>query len=348
MGPSSRPAPCIGSGAPVLSDRADPRLPARLELALDVATVAQEPLSEEERYYTERARASNTRRGYRSDLADFAGWCTTKNLVALPAEPTTVTAYLVALARAGAKVATMGRRLSSISYAHRFAGVANPVGHPRVQGVWEGIRREHAQDVDQAPPLMPPVLWDVLGVLPADLSGIRDRALILVGFVGALRRSELAAIVLEDLEPHPKGMVLRIPRSKTDQHGAGQVVVLPASSRPGRCPVASLQAWCSAGGVSSGPVFRPVRRGGHSAGTRAMGEAAINRAVQRACERALGSGADYTAHSLRAGFATYAAQRGAPDRAIAHQTRHRSMASLGQYIRTESAWSDNAATALDL
>ncbi len=253
----------------------------------------------------------------------------------------------------------MSRRLSSIAYAHRFAALPNPVDSPRVHAVWEGIRRERAQPVDQAPPLMPPVLWDVLAALPDDLSGTRDRALLLVGFVGAFRRSELAGLERSHVADHPKGLVITIPRSKTDPHGKGQLVVLPHSSRPERCPVASLATWLEVLGTAGEseqaedgvevPVFRPVHRNGTSVATRAMSKAAINNAVQRACVRALGSAASaYSAHSLRAGFATYASQRGASDRAIAHQTRHRSLASLDQYIRMESAWADNAATALDL
>jgi site-specific recombinase XerD len=323
-----------------------------------------EPLTEEERWFAERARSANTRRAYRSDLADFAGWCEQAKRSALPASPATLSAYLTYLAGHGAKVPTMSRRLSSIAYAHRFASQPNPVDSPRVHVVWEGIRREQAQPVDQAPPLMPPVLWEVLDALPEDRSGVRDRALLLVGFVGAFRRSELAAMQRSHIGAHPKGLVVTIPRSKTDPYGKGQLVVLPHSSRPERCPVTSLLAWLESAGIADEPeaveeqgregdppalVFRPVHRNGKTVAPRGMSEAAINDAVQRACVRAvIPQARSYSAHSLRAGFATYAAQRGASDRAIAHQTRHRSLASLDQYIRMESAWADNAATALDL
>ena len=348
-------------GLPVLRPEA---LPAGFERALDSDAEAEEDeaLTEEERWYAERARSANTRRAYRSDLADFAGWCEGAGRSALPASPATLSAYLTYLARHGAKVPTMSRRLSSIAYAHRFAGQANPVDSPRVHAVWEGIRRERSQPVDQAPALMPPVLWDVLGALPDDLSGGRDRALLLVGFVGAFRRSELASLQRPHVAPHPRGLIITIPTSKTDPYGKGQLVVLPHSSRPERCPVASLLAWLEAAGIPEDPeepdetsaqapvfVFRPVHRNGATVAKRGMSEAAINNAVQRACMRALVPEArSYSAHSLRAGFATYASQRGASDRAIAHQTRHRSLASLDQYIRMESAWTDNAATALDL
>lgn len=361
-------------------------LPAGFARALEAAPAGDEPpLTDDEIFFAERARAANTRRAYRADLADFARWCKVEGRAALPASADTVSAYLTYMARHGAKVPTMSRRLSSIAFVHRFGGHPNPVDTPRVLAVWEGIRRERAQPVDQAPALMPPVLWEVLDALPThvpppgarrdasenekedwpkDLSGLRDRALLLVGFVGALRRSELAAMRAEHVGEHPRGLVVAIPKSKTDPYGEGHLVVLPYSSRPERCPVTSVRAWLEAANITEGFVFRRVHRSGKSVlplrsrtladGTRVvlcgMTEAAINDAVQRACVRALGSekGMTYSAHSLRAGFATYASQRGASDRAIAHQTRHRSLASLNQYIRIENAWADNAATALDL
>ncbi len=350
-------------GLPILRPEV---LPAGFERALESTPEPEgdEPLTAEERWFAERARSANTRRAYRSDLADFAGWCEREFRTALPASPATLSAYLTYLAGHGAKVPTMSRRLSSIAYAHRFASQPNPVDSPRVHVVWEGIRREQAQSVDQAPPLMPPVLWDVLSALPEDRSGVRDRALLLVGFVGAFRRSELAAMQRAHIGAHPKGLVVTIPRSKTDPYGKGQLVVLPHSSRPERCPVTSLLAWFEEAGIAHEPealaeqgdersppvlVFRPVHRNGKTVAPRGMSEAAISDAVQRACVRAvIPQARSYSAHSLRAGFATYAAQRGASDRAIAHQTRHRSLASLDQYIRMESAWADNAATALDL
>jgi integrase len=179
-----------------------------------------------------------------------------------------------------------------------------------------------------------------------------------------MRRSELAALRVEHVGEDPKGPVVAIPKSKTDSYGEGQLVVLPHSSRPERSPVVALQAWLEAAAVREDFVFRRVHRNGKTVmplriratadGSReelpGMSEAAINDAVQRACVRALGreKGATYSAHSLRAGFVTYASQRGASDRVIAHQTRHRSLASLNQYIRIESAWADNAGIALDL
>lgn len=293
------------------------------------------------------ARAPNTRRAYRSDWADFTGWAVGARRVPLPADPETVNRYVLALIAAGAKTTTVARRLSSIGHAHRTAGHPSPTDHPRVQLVWDGVRRAYPAETRGAPPLMPPVLWDVLDALPDTAVGHRDRALLLVGFVGALRRSELAAARVGDLDDHPRGRVLRIPASKTDRYSAGQLVVLPAG-RPGRCPVVALDAWLAhLDRDVGGPLFRAALRSGRIL-PGGLGPVAVNQTVQRACTAALGPGHGYSAHSLRSGFVTHAAARGAADRAIAHQTRHRSMASVARYIRHETAWIDNAATALDL
>ena len=207
---------------------------------------------------------------------------------------------------------------------------------------------------------MPPDLWDVLDLCPTvktwktrgrlpepDLAGLRDRALLLVGFVAALRRSEISALNIDDMAEHPSGLVLALPRSKTNQHGDhAELVVLPRGNSAGRCPVTVLNEWVHTVGIIDGPVFRPVSKGNRPL-PRRLTAGAVNNLVQQATTRA-GLDGDYSAHSLRAGFGTYAHLRGASDRAIAHQTRHRSLASVGTYIRIHTAWEDNAATQLGL
>lgn len=166
----------------------------------------------------------------------------------LPASPAAISQYLTYLAAQGAKVGTMSRRLSAIRYAHQLQELPDPTKHARVVAVWEGIRRIHGQPPVQSRPLMPPDLFTVLDACPttrawADpkrpaephLGGARDRVMLLVGFVAALRRSELTAITLEDLQEHPNGLVLSLPRSKTNQYGQdAELTVLPRAwqSRP--------------------------------------------------------------------------------------------------------------------
>jgi site-specific recombinase XerD len=320
----------------------------------------EEPLTAAEAGYARAARAANTLRGYRSDWAEFTAWCRTRALQPLPATPATLTGYLTDLADAGAKVGTMARRLSSIRFAHAAHDLPDPTAAARVRAVWEGIRRVHGAPPEQAKPLMPPDLFDVLDACPVtrtwrtrgrppepDLAGARDRALLLVGFVGALRRSELAALDLGDVAEHANGLVLSLNRSKTNQTGEeAELVVLPRAGNPDRCPVAALQTWLTRAGITTGPVFRAVTKSNRPS-PRGLHPESVNDLVRAAAARA-GLTEQISAHSLRAGFVTYAHLRGASDRAIAHQTRHRSLATLGTYVRVQQAWTDNAATSLGL
>lgn len=326
---------------------------------LDLAAAL--PLSEEEASYVAAARAPNTLRGYRSDWAEFTAWCARRRVEPLPAEASTISDYLTELARAGAKVGTMSRRLSAIRFAHHLRDLPDPTTGARVVAVWEGIRRSHGVPPEQADPLMPPELFEVLAACPrtkvwktrgrpaeTDLAGLRDRALLLVGFFAALRRSELAALSVEQFTEHPSGLVLALTHSKTNQYGdQAELVVLPRAGHPGRCPVTALHAWLTAAAIDEGPVLRPISKGNRPL-RRQLHPESINDLVQAAVRRAGLDPAGYSAHSLRAGFVTYAHLRGASDRAIAHQTRHRSLATVGTYIRIHEAWTDNAATQLGL
>src|SRR3984885_9994820 len=165
--------------------------------------VDEVPLGDDERAYVAAARAANTLKGYRSDWGEWCGWCAQEGLDPLAGEAAAISRYLVFLAGVGAKVGTMARRLSAMRFAFRMRGLPDPTGAARVVAVWEGIRRTHGAPANQAAPLMPPELLDVLEACPGtktwatpgrsnerDMAGARDKALLLVGFVGALRRSE--------------------------------------------------------------------------------------------------------------------------------------------------------------
>ncbi len=327
------------------------------------AVAAAHPLTPDEVEYAEKARSANTLRGYQSDWNEFTTWCMTHSFESMPAEPAAVSQYLTELARHGAEVGTMSRRLSAIRFAHTLRNLPSPTDHARVAVVWEGIRRTHNAPPDQSAALMPPELFDVIDACPVekswkaknrppepDLAGLRDRALLLVGFVGALRRSELAALSVDHIGEHPNGLVISLPRSKTNQTGEhSELIVLPrGNSDPTRSPVPALHIWLDAAGIESGLVFRAVSKGNRVL-DRGLHPGSINTLIQRAVTTSnLDNPASYSAHSLRAGFVTYAHLRGASDRAIAHQTRHRSLSTIGGYVRIHEAWTDNAATQLGL
>lgn len=330
---------------------------------LDAADDAQTLTADEQRYVSA-ARAANTLRGYRSDWTEFTNWCLSHGHEPLPAPPAAVSGYLTELAGYGAKVGTMSRRLSAIKFAHSMRNLPDPTSNARVVAVWEGVRRTHGAPPEQASPLMPPELRTVLGACPTtrtwktrgrapepDRAGARDRALLLVGFVAALRRSELAALDISHLDDHANGLVLALPRSKTNQRGEEtELVVLPRAGDIDLCPVTALRTWLDLSEIAEGPIFRPVAKNNRPL-PRRLSTGAVNDLVQQAVARSQIDSKgerDWSAHSLRAGFVTYAHLRGASDRAIAHQTRHRSLATIGTYVRVEQAWTDNAATQLGL
>lgn len=323
-----------------------------------------EALSSLEAKYASKARAANTLRGYRSDWADWSTWCADHGHTPLPAAPVALSRYLTDLAEAGASVGTMARRKSALRLAHQLRGLADPSTSPRVRLVWEGIVREHGAPPAQALPLMPPLLWDVLDACPTtktwktkgrdpepSLGGARDRALLLVGFVTALRPSELVALDWEDLRPDARGYSAGMTRSKTNQTGKLEVVVIPhgSSPLPTRCPVTALDAWRDAlpENLRTGPLLRSVNKGNRPGGRLSVD--AVTTLVKAAVQRAGVPAADvehYSARSLRSGFVTYARERGIPSEDIARQTRHRSLATLGIYTRHLDAWTRNAATRL--
>ena len=294
----------------------------------------------EARDYLRQAKAANTLRAYRADWRDFAGWCAARGREALPAAVDTVALYLTEQA-CTRRVSTLTRRLAALSEAHQLAGFESPAAAPAIRVLMAGIRRaKSAAPVQKKPPLAAD-LERMLAGLPENLAGLRDAALLLAGFAGAFRRSELVALDWEDVEFAQQGLVLQIRRSKTDPAGQGRTIAIPYARHAGLCPVRALEAWRDHAGSATGPVFLRVDRHGNVGCTR-LSDRAVARAVQRACRRAGLAPAAYAGHSLRAGFATAAAAGGASERAILNQTGHRSLPVLRRYIRQGSLFEDNA------
>lgn len=304
------------------------------------------PVVARARDYAANSKADATWRAYRSDWSCFETWCAARGLEPLPAAGHTVALYIADLAQTR-KPTTIQRRLSTITQRHRLAGYDSPVRTVEVSATWAGIRRELGTAQRRVDPITTAVLRTMVDVLPTRLIGTRDRALLLLGFAGAFRRSELVALDVEDLAEVPEGLRVTLRRSKTDQDGAGTVVAIPYGSRPDTCPVRAVRAWLKAAGVESGPVFRPVDRHGTVAATR-LSDRAVAEVIKRTCTRAGLDAARYSGHSLRAGFATAAGEAGVAERHIARQTRHRSMSMLRRYIREGDMWRDNAASEVGL
>jgi site-specific recombinase XerD len=311
-------------------------------------TVSIEPATDAARAYVAASKADNTRRAYRSDWAHFGAWCESHGLAALPALPQTVALYLADQASAGMKVSTLGRRLAAISKAHQASGLESPAAmrHAAVAEVWQGIRRTEGIAPAQKAAATTDTLRAMLRHLPAGLLGIRDRALLLLGFAGAFRRSELVGLTVADLAFGTDGLTVTLRRSKTDQAGAGRKVGIPYGGTPATCPVRAVQAWLEASSLTDGPLLRSVDRHGR------MGASLSDRAVALTVKRyaaAAGLNAEqFAGHSLRAGLATSAAAAGVSERAIMQQTGHRSTAMVRRYIREASLFSNNAAAKVGL
>lgn len=299
-----------------------------------------------------RTKAPATVRAYRSDWADFVTWCATSGFDALPATAGTVAAYVAELAqppddRAPLKSSTITRRLSAISEAHRLAGFESPTSDRLVRDTMAGIRRM----LGVARTQKRGISTDDLRAAVAELGGrpieVRDRVVLLVGFAGGFRRSELVSIDLEDLEERPEGLLIRLGVTKTDQEGAGRSVEIVYGDSPATCPVRAIRTWAALLGTGSGPLLRPVDRHGNIADRRLSAQAVAG-IVKRHMSRLGYPVSDFAGHSLRRGMATTAARNGAAERTIMATTGHTSTDTLRGYVEEAEQFTDPASGYLGL
>jgi integrase len=302
-------------------------------------------LTEAAKTYVQAAKAASTRRAYQTDWRDFQAWCEGSGLESLPAAPETVAFYLTALARR-LKVSTLQRRISAISQAHQAAQRESPTKSIAVRTVMAGIRRTHGTAQVGKAAAVTEDIKAMLDTLPKNLLGVRDRALLLVGFAGAFRRSELVGLNVEDVQFSRHGLLITIRQSKTDQYAQGQIIGIPRGQHKTTCPVRSLEAWLKAAGIAEGPIFRSVNRHGQVQPTR-LSDKAVALVVKRAAAACGLDPARYAGHSLRAGLAT-AAAAGVAERQIMKQTRHTSERMVRKYIRDGELFRDNAAGSVGL
>jgi integrase len=284
--------------------------------------------------YVAAATADNTRRAYQNDLRMFLAWGGS-----LPASPDYVAAYLVAHALVLSPV-TLSRRLVAIGRAHTTLGHPNPCRTEIVRTTLRGIWRVHGRPQRQ---VQPALREDVFSMLPhmTGTRGIRDRALILIGFAGAFRRSELVALQHDDIAFVKEGLTLVLRRSKTDQLGEGRKIAIPFA-RSSACPVKALSNWLDHAGIQSGPLFRFVKKGG-DIGVGALSAQSVAVIVKEYAAKAGLDAQLYSGHSLRAGLITSAAKASVSSWKIREQTGHKSDAMLHRYIRDAEIFQNNAA-----
>ncbi|EXJ16185.1 site-specific integrase [Imhoffiella purpurea] len=295
------------------------------------------------RYFAAR-HADSTVRAYRSDWAIFTAWCATRDLASLPASAETISAFLASEAESGRRISTLHRRVAAIRLAHRLCGHEPKTDSELVRGTLKGIARTHGSAPRQKAPALSDQLRTMVDSLDCTrLQGLRDRAILTLGFAGAFRRSELAALRIEDLEEVAGGFRVHVRRSKTDAEGLGQVV--PVIRGRDYCPVRAVQDWLRTAGIREGHVYRRLYRGDR------VGEAPLSAhsiaAVVKRCAEAVGlDPAEYAGHSLRSGFMTSAALSKASLFKMMEVSRHKDPKTVMIYVRRSAEFEDHAGDGL--
>lgn len=341
------------------------------------ADVVPSPSLEKVREFIRASKAESTLRGYQSDWRQFVEWCkvryrsqllqntiVVRNIVIpaecpvvttgedeaaicpLPASPETVAAFIADCA-GRLKVGSIQRRLNAIAEAHKAMGLESPTSAGMVRNTLKGIKRTIGTAAVQKAPTLTADIRAMVEATDAGLIGARDRALVLLGFAGAFRRSELIGLDIADLDFGRDGLTVMLRRSKTDQDGAGRKVGIPYGSSPETCPVRSLQAWIEQAAIAEGGLFRSINRHGKVQPRRLSG-IDVARIVKKLTTRAGLDATKYAGHSLRAGHATTAAIAGASERSIMKQTGHRSVQMVRRYIRDGNLFRENSAGKLGL
>ncbi|MGI4894869.1 MAG: tyrosine-type recombinase/integrase [Janthinobacterium lividum] len=291
-------------------------------------------------------RSPGTWRAYATDLVHYGAWCAIADLDPLPAEPATVSAYLVAHVEE-LSIATLRRRLAAISVAHGLIGQPSPTDGEHVALTWRGLRRLHetGKPSHRVDALETRSLSVLLAPLEDTVMDHRDRALLVLGFAGALRRSEVSALDVADIEVSRERLRVTVRASGAQDR---RVVDLPYGRRRETCPVRSWRAWVAVARLTDGPAFRRMTKGGRSLRPERLGDRGVAEVIKR---RAMDAGLDptlFSGHSLRAGFVTTATRAGVPGVSIMHQSGHRSAAALAACVRESRPFPADAAAHVGL
>ena len=303
--------------------------------------------------YRRAARAENTRRAYRAAVARFTEWCAAHGQTALPASPQTVAAFLAAEAGKGLAVNTLRLRHAALRYLHLLAGYPPPTASPLVAATFAGIRRAHRRPLRKKTALVIEPLRAAVQQIPDTLPGLRDRALLLVGFAAALRPSELAALTCEHLTRHEDGIALFLPWRKNDQEAHGTTVWLPVG-KTDLCPVRALETWLAAAEITEGALFRRIwrlpparmRKGTirtirkpaadrYRIGTNPIDTDSVALVVKKWTEIAGLDGAAFAGHSLRRGAISSGVAQGVHIARLKQFSGHASLKSLEEYVELD-------------
>jgi site-specific recombinase XerD len=318
--------------------------------------VAAGDLEEAADALAKRSVAENTRRSYKSDWESWEAFCRAHGFTPLPADPEQVRLYLTQLTqfagRKGGKLKprTAQRHLAAIAAAHRSQDIAFDARHPVLSRLMDGIRRAFGARQQGAPALRHGDISAICKTFRQDIRSVRNKAIILLGFAGGFRRSEIVALNVEDLAFDKDGLAVTILRSKTDQEGKGRRVAIVPGAHQLTCPVEAVKAWLRAAEVENSgnsALFYPVNRWGAVELSR-LSDKAVDRVVKEACDAAGLRDKGYSAHSLRAGHVTEAPGRGADRASVKRQTGHASDAMIDRYAREADLFNNNSSEHLGL
>jgi site-specific recombinase XerD len=293
------------------------------------------------RDFAARSMSDATVRAYQADWTHFSSWCALVGVEALPADPAQVAAYLASMAATHTRN-TIKRRLSAISQRHRLANLNLNLRHRDIVQTLKGMWHAYGRPDKQALPIGVDVLTSLVATCDESARGVRDRAMLLLGFAGALRRSEIVALHVDDVPIGPEGIRLRIRRSKTDQAGDGAEIGIPRGQNEATCPVRAVSAWLELLGCSRGPLFRGLSKAGRLLGERAMSGQVVE-AIITARARSAGLVLRFTPHGLRAGFITAASSAGVRDDDGMQHSRHTDLKVYRGYVRRARALVDSPA-----
>lgn len=305
----------------------------------DHELISDASLTQLTKLYLEKSLATSTRRFYKIDFKVFTNFCVAMGLSYLPAHPDTIARFLAYQASIGKKPATLERRIAAIKLVHETHGYHNPAQHKAVRAIMRGIKRDKGTAPVKKAPATADRIEKMIAHCQENMGGIRNKALLLLGFGGAFRRSELVNIRMDDIEQTPEGIKVRIRKSKTDQEGKGHIVAILNGTR--FRIVDALKAWLDIAKITSGFIFRRVVRGGHVI-DKAITDKSVALIIKKYAKKAGLTVKDFSGHSLRSGFITSGAAAGANLFKLMEISRHKKAETLMEYIRESKLFEDHA------